>query len=102
MKQRPFTDQKGFSLVELLIAMTIMIMLMGIVSMLLTRAVGVRARESARTDALTSAEAALNVVSREIANSGFGLYSAPTTKTPVNGIVLADSDATPLRVRANI
>lgn len=96
------SQQKGFSLIELLVAMTIMIILLGIISMLLTRAVGVRARESARTDALTSAEAALNVISREIANSGFGLYSDATTKTPVNGIVLSDSDATHLRIRGNI
>lgn len=102
MMKRSRTAQSGFSLIELLVAMTIMAILMGIISMLFTRAIGVRSRESRKTDALTSSEAALNVISREVANSGFGLYTDSVTKVPMNGIVLADSDASHLRVRANI
>lgn len=102
MKRAHSSKQRGFSLLELMIAMTIMLVIMAIVSTLFTRAMGVRARESRKTDALTSSQAALNVISREVANSGFGLYSDPTTKVPNNGIVLADSDGSHIRVRANI
>ncbi len=90
----------GFSLIEMLIAMTIVIVLMGIVSVIFSRALGVKRRESSRTDALTSAQAALNVMSREIANSGYGLADNFST-VHNNGIVIADSNSTRLRVRSN-
>jgi len=79
-----------------------LLVLMGIVSMLFSRSMGVRYRESDKTDALTSAQAALNVISREIANSGFGIYADSVTRIPNNGIVLADSGANRIRVRSNI
>jgi prepilin-type N-terminal cleavage/methylation domain-containing protein len=93
---------EGFSLLELLISMTIMLILLGIVSTLMARAFSVRTRESQKTDALTSAQAALNVISREVANSGFGIHTGTNTRRGSNGIVLADSTATQLRVRSNI
>ncbi len=91
----------GFSLVELMIAMTIMLILMGVVSMLMSRSFGVRARESRRTDALTSAQAALNVLSREISNAGFGIYDNQLTRRPNNGLILADCNENKLRFRTN-
>jgi prepilin-type N-terminal cleavage/methylation domain-containing protein len=93
--------QSGFSLIELLVAMTVILVCLAMVSTILHRALGVRARESQRTDALTSAQAAINVISREIANSGFGIY-AGSTRTPSNGIVLADSNATRIHFRSNV
>ncbi|HUR99950.1 MAG TPA: prepilin-type N-terminal cleavage/methylation domain-containing protein [Pyrinomonadaceae bacterium] len=98
---KPVNRNSGFSLVELLITMTIMLIAMGIVSMLMSRAMSVRARESSTADALASARAAISVVSREISNSGFGLYQ-PGTKKASNGIVLSESDDHRIRVRANI
>jgi prepilin-type N-terminal cleavage/methylation domain-containing protein len=89
----------GFSLLELMLAMTIMLVLMAIAATLLRGSIGTRDRESRRTDALTSAQAALNVMSREIANSGFGLG---TSGWGDNGIVLNDSGEKKLRFRANI
>lgn len=83
----------GYSIIELLIAMTIMLVLMGIVSTLFARSLGTRDRESRKTDALTSAQAALNVMSHEIANSGFGLT--------YNGIVAEDSGINQLHFRSN-
>jgi prepilin-type N-terminal cleavage/methylation domain-containing protein len=94
--------QSGFSILELLVTMSLMLMLMGIVSMLLFRAMGVKARESQRTDALTSAQAALNVMSREIANAGFGLYTAGNNRLASNGLVTQDSGANRIHFRANI
>lgn len=85
---------------ELLIAMTITIVLMSIVALLMSRTFGIRSRESSRTDALTSAQAAINVMSREIANSGYGLAGSFDTIHD-NGIVLPDSNLTRIRVRSN-
>jgi type II secretory pathway pseudopilin PulG len=64
--------EAGFSVVEMVLTMLIMLVVMGIVMSLFSRALGTRSRESSRTDALTAAQAALNVMSREIANSGYG------------------------------
>jgi prepilin-type N-terminal cleavage/methylation domain-containing protein len=102
MKKIRTNKSAGFSLVELMIAMTVMLILLGLVSTLFSRALGIRARESRRTDALTSAQAALNVMSREIANSGFGLYVDSVSKKPLNGIVIADSNANKIHFRSNL
>lgn len=86
-------QQDGFSLLELMIAMTVTLVLLGLVTTLFSGSMSIRDRESAKTDALTSAQAALNVMSREIGNAGFGLTG--------NGIVSADSNANQLHFRSN-
>lgn len=83
----------GFSILELLIAMTIMLLALGLVANLFSKALTTRQRESSRTDALTAAQAALNVISREISNSGYGLTT--------NGIVYADSNYQKFHFLAN-
>jgi prepilin-type N-terminal cleavage/methylation domain-containing protein len=85
---------EGFSLLELMIAMGITLILMGLTTTLFASAFGTRARESRKADALASARAALSALSREIANSGYGLTS--------NGIVLADSTDKKIHFRANL
>ena len=84
----------GFSLIELLIAMTITMTLMTASATLLANALRVRSRENQKSDALADAQRALNIMSREIANSGFNLSN--------NGIVVDDSSRTRLRIRANL
>jgi prepilin-type N-terminal cleavage/methylation domain-containing protein len=84
----------GFSLIELLIAMAITMALMTAASTLLANALRVRARENQKSDALADVQRALNIMSREIANSGFNLSN--------NGIVVADSSRSKLRIRANL
>ncbi len=84
----------GFSLIELMIAMTITISILGLTTGFLASSFNVRARENQKTDALADAQRALNIMSREIANTGFGLAN--------NGIVAADSSDTAIRVRANL
>jgi prepilin-type N-terminal cleavage/methylation domain-containing protein len=103
MKKRTTKNSnvRGFSLLELLIAMVMLLLLMGIVSSLLARSLSVRARERSRTDALTSAQAALNVLSREIANGGFGLAVASDPRIASNGIITADSNASQIHIRSN-
>ena len=84
----------GFSLIELLFAMTIALTILGLTTGLLASSFNVRARENQKTDALADTQRALNIMSREIANAGFGLAD--------NGIVAADSNDTAIRVRANL
>ena len=84
----------GFSLLELLIAMAITITLMTAASTLLAQALRMRTRENQKSDALADTQRALNIMSREIADSGFNLNT--------NGIVAGDSDLTKLRIRSNL
>ncbi len=53
-----------------------------------------RLREDQKTAALSDAQRALNIMTREIANSGFGLTN--------NGIVAAESAESSIRIRANL
>jgi len=84
----------GFSLLELLIAMVITMALMTAASTLLANALRVRSRENQKSDALADTQRALNIMSREIANSGFNLTN--------NGLVAADCSINEIRVRSNL
>jgi prepilin-type N-terminal cleavage/methylation domain-containing protein len=84
----------GFSLLELLIAMVITLALMTAATTLLAQALRIRSRENQKSDALADTQRALNIMSREIANSGFNLTN--------NGIVEADSGVNRIRVRSNL
>src|ERR687892_727019 len=85
---------EGFSLIELIIAMTITLTVLGLAGSLLANSFNVRARENQKTDALADAQRALNIMTREIANTGFGLAN--------NGIVAADSNTSAIRIRSNL
>lgn len=87
-------NNAGFSLLELLIAMVITMALMTAASTLLAQALRVRSRENQKSDALADAQRALNIMSREIANTGFNMTG--------NGIVAADSGSTSIRIRSNL
>jgi len=84
----------GFSLLELIIAMTITMAIMVMASTLIASAFRVRTRENQKSDALADVQRGLNIMSREIANAGFNLNT--------NGIVAADSNATSIRIRSNL
>jgi Tfp pilus assembly protein PilW len=87
-------SDRGFSLIELLIAMSITIMLLGIGSSVLMGSFNIRHREDQISDALADGQRALNIMSREIANAGFNLST--------NGIVPGDSGLTSIRIRSNL
>ncbi|HTG86359.1 MAG TPA: type II secretion system protein [Pyrinomonadaceae bacterium] len=87
-------SQGGFSLIELLIAMTVTIVIAGIASSLVAQSFRLRSREDARSDAIADAQRALNIVSREIANSGFGLID--------NGLVPDDTGQASIRFRSDL
>ena len=86
--------EAGFSLLELTIAMGISLAVLAAASTLLATSLRTRSRENTRSEALASAQRALNIMTREIGNSGYGLTD--------NGIVTADSSANSIRVRANL
>ena len=91
----------GYSILELMLTMTIMLVVLGLASTLFSKSFGVKQRESSRTDALTAAQAALNVMSREISNAGYGLRNSAASDFS-NGIVLADSSQQKLHFLSNI
>lgn len=84
----------GFSLIELVLAMGLTLVILGVAVATFSSALGSRSREAGTTDAITSTQAALNLMSREIGNAGFGLDN--------NGIVYGDTNAKKLRVRSNV
>ena len=85
---------QGFSLLELLIAMTVTLAVMAAASTLLATSLRTKTRENTRSNALAAAQRALNIMTREIGNSGYGLTD--------NGVVAIDSDADSIRVRSNL
>jgi type II secretory pathway component PulJ len=76
-------NSAGFSLIELIIAMTLTMTVMSIATTLLAQALNVRTRTNANIDSLADVQRALNIMSREIASSGFNLSG--------NGIVDGDT-----------
>src|ERR1051325_3413353 len=88
------SDKAGFSLLELTIAMSVTLVLVGISAALLSGSFNIRRRENRRTEALAAAQHALNMMSRDIGNAGFGLRR--------NGIIDQDSDVHSIRIRANL
>lgn len=92
-------SEDGFSLIELIIAMTITLVVVSVATTLIAQSLNIRTRSNENVDALADAERALNTMSREIAQAGFNLSD--------NGIVAADSVLdgnlnSTIRVRANL
>jgi len=55
---------RGFSLLELLIAMTLTLVITGVACSLLARSLNIRTKTNANDDALSDAQRALNIMSR--------------------------------------
>ena len=85
----------GFSLIELLVAMTVTLAVMAVATTMIAKSLHVRARENRRSDSLADAQRALNLMTREISSAGFRMKT--------NGIVWEDSnDDKSIRVLANL
>lgn len=84
----------GFSLLELVVSLVITMALMTAAATLLANALRMRTRENQKSDALADTQRAINIMSREIANTGFNMTN--------NGIVAADSGLNAIRIRANL
>jgi len=92
--KNPNQNNQGFSIVELIIAMTITLVLAAVGSSILSSAFRIRSRENKKSDGLADAQRGLNLMTREIANAGYGLTG--------NGIVVSDSGTSSIRVRSNL
>lgn len=101
MQNRRTKNEGGFSLLELILAMSITITVMGLASSILAGAFNVRSREDRKSDAIADVQRALNIMTREISNSGLKL---PTGLGAVstNGVVAGDSDNSSLRIVSNL
>jgi prepilin-type N-terminal cleavage/methylation domain-containing protein len=93
-------NESGFSLIELVIAMGITLVLMGLASNLLAASFKIRSREDRKSDAIADVQRAFNVMSREIGNSGFKIPSG-VPGIASNGIVTGDSDSQSIRIVSN-
>ena len=99
---REFGRADGFSLVELTIAMAIVLVMMAGASRLLMSSLGVRTRESQKSDALADAQRALNIMSREIGNSGFGMDYNGLVAPDCHPTTAGDPVVAQIRLRANV
>jgi type II secretory pathway pseudopilin PulG len=101
MQTKRSQNEAGFSLFELLIAMGITITIMGLSCSLLAAGFNMRSREDRKSDAIADVQRALNIMTREISNSGLKLPSGlPAIAS--NGIVTNDSDNDELRIVSNL
>jgi type II secretory pathway pseudopilin PulG len=101
MQTRTVKNQAGFSLIELIIAMGITLTVVGLASTLLATSFNIRSREDRKSDAIADVQRALNIMTREISNSGFKVpVGLPSVSS--NGIVAGDSDNESVRFVSNL
>jgi prepilin-type N-terminal cleavage/methylation domain-containing protein len=84
----------GFSLIELMVALGVTLVIMAISAQMLASSMRVRTRENSRIEAIGDVQRALQVMTREIGNAGFGLAN--------NGLHPTDSTPSQIRVRSNL
>ncbi len=101
MKIQRAKNEDGFSLFELIIAMGVMLTIMGLATTLLAGSFRFRTREDNKSDGIADVQRALNIMTREISNSGLRL-PASLGSVGNNGIVTNDSDSQSLRFVSNL
>jgi type II secretory pathway pseudopilin PulG len=101
MTIRRSNNEAGFSLLEVIIAMGVTITIMGLASTLLASGFNSRSREDRKSDAIADVQRAMNIMTREIGNSGFKLPGG-LGAVATNGVVTDDSDNTSLRIISNL
>jgi len=94
-------NQAGFSLLEVIIAMTITVTILGLSSSLLASAFHTRSREDRKSDAIADVQRALNIMTREISNSGLKLPGG-IPNVASNGLVGGDTDNQSIRIVSNL
>jgi Tfp pilus assembly protein PilW len=93
--------ESGFTLIELIFSMLLTLMILGVAVATFSSALSSRSRETSKTDAITSAQAALNILSREIGNSGYGLTTNGLVWKDSFGVVRTDCTDKKLHLRTN-
>ncbi|HSK63742.1 MAG TPA: prepilin-type N-terminal cleavage/methylation domain-containing protein [Pyrinomonadaceae bacterium] len=94
-------NEAGFSMIELIIAMAVTLTIMGLATTLLASGFNARSREDRKSDAIADVQRALNIMTREISNSGLKL-PADLPGISTNGIVAGDSDSESIRIVSNL
>lgn len=95
--RRGVHDSRGFSLIELMVAMGITLIIMTVAGRMLAMSLNVRMRENQRSEAVADVQRALQSMSRDLANAGLGLTG--------NGITCDDPDEETygeIRIRSNL
>lgn len=90
-------SERGFSLLELVITMGLVLFVLAASAGLLAGVFAVSRREERRSDAVAAARAAVEALVRDLSSAGYQLPPG----TPPNGLVAADSGATRLRLLSN-
>lgn len=88
-------------MIELIMAMTVTLTILALASTLLAAAFKIRSREDRKSDAIADVERALNIMTREISNSGLKLPSGLPTIS-ANGVVAGDSNNDSIRIVSNL
>ena len=88
-------------MLELIVAMVVTLTIFGLSSSLLAKSFNIRSREDRKSDAIADVQRALNIMTREISNSGFKVPSG-LTYVSSNGIVKDDSDSQSIRIVSNL
>ena len=101
MQTRRSKNEAGFSLIELIISMAITITVMGLATSILAGAFNVRSREDRKSDGIADVQRALNIMTREISNSGLKL-PAGLAAVATNGLVTNDSNSQSIRIVSNL
>ena len=101
MQIRTAKTESGFSMIELIIAMLVTLTIVGLSSTLLASAFKIRAREDRKSDAIADVQRALNIMTREISNSGLKL-PAGLPQVSNNGFVVDDTNSESLRIVSNL
>ncbi|HUQ34325.1 MAG TPA: type II secretion system protein [Pyrinomonadaceae bacterium] len=101
-RRAKLASSAGFSLIELIIAMAILLAMMAGASRLLMNSLGARTRENQKSDALADAQRALNIMSREIGNSGFGINGNGLVWQDCHPTSASDPITAQIRLRANV
>jgi type II secretory pathway component PulJ len=95
------SNNAGFSLFELIIAMAITLTVLGLSSTLLAGGFYSRSREDRKSDGIADVQRAMNIMTREISNAGMKLPSG-LGAVASNGIVTNDSDNQSVRIVSNL
>jgi len=101
MQKRIANNESGFSMIELVVAMAVTLTIVGLASSLLASSFNMRSREDRKSDAIADVQRALNIMTREISNSGLKLPSdLPSISS--NGVVAGDSSNESIRIISNL
>ena len=91
----------GFSLIELIIAMTITLVVLTVATTLIAQSLNIRTRANENVDTLADVERALNIMSREISQAGFNMTANDNGIVPEDSVVDGNGNST-IRIRANL